>query len=403
MALRQLSVGLRGPSRIQNIADLRAAAKRRLPRPVFDFIDGAAGDEVTARCNQQAFAELELRPRVLRDVSRISLATTVLGEPVALPLLGAPHGSGLLFHPDAEVGVARAMQQAGSVYVVSAMASQTIEQLAADAPGRKWLQMYIWRDRGLTRELIARALATGGYSAMVVTVDTPRVGQRDRDRRNGFTLPPQLTPRTLVSGLAHPRWSARFLRVPEIGLANLAARGDGSRVDLSEYARASFDAALSWDDVAWLRELWPGPIALKGILAAEDAAVAARVGVDAVIVSNHGGRQLDHAPASIRALPAIVEAVGTELEVLMDGGVRRGSDIVKALALGARACLTARPLLYGLALGGQAGVTLAIEMLRGELELTLALAGYAEVTALEPSAVAVKSRTSDRVSAVRAT
>ncbi len=254
MGLRQLSVGLRAPSRIQNIADLRLAARRRLPRPVFDFVDGAAGDEITARRNQEAFSELELRPRVLCDVSHISLATTVLGQPVALPLLGAPHGAGLLMHPDAETGVARALHEAGTIYAVSSMASQSIEQLAAADSGRLWIQMYIWRDRGLTRELIERARATGRYSAMVVTVDTARVGQRDRDRRNGFTLPPQLTPRTLLSGLTHPGWSAGFLRTPEIGLANLATRRDGSRVDLSEYALTAFDAALTWDDVAWLRE-----------------------------------------------------------------------------------------------------------------------------------------------------
>jgi L-lactate dehydrogenase (cytochrome) len=373
--------------RCQSVADLRAAARRRLPGPVFDFIDGAAGDEVTARRNSEAFQSLELRPRVLRDVSKVSLATEVLGEPIALPVLGAPHGAGLLFHPDGEVGVARALHGAGTIYTVSSMASQSIEHLAREAPGPKWIQMYMWRDRGLTRELIERARAAGGFSALVLTVDTARVGQRERDRRNGFTLPPRLTMRSLAGGLAHPRWAARFVVAPEIGLANLRAAEGGGPIEMSGYALASFDATMSWNDVAWLREIWPGPILLKGILTADDGAQAAAAGVEAVIVSNHGGRQLDHVPASIDALPRVLDAVGGRLEVLLDGGIRRGSDVVKALAIGARACLIGRPLLYGLGVAGQRGAARAIELLRNEVELTLALLGCASVTQLDPAYV----------------
>jgi L-lactate dehydrogenase (cytochrome) len=374
-------------SRCANIAELRAAARRALPGPVFDFIDGAAGDEVTARRNREEFAALELRPRFMRDVSNVSLATTVLGEPIACPIMGAPHGAGLLFHPDAEVGVARALQAAGTISVVSSMASQSIEELAREAPGPKWIQMYMWRDRGLTRELIARARAAGSFSALVLTVDTPRVGPRERDARNGFTLPPRISLRALASGCAHPRWSARFIRTPVIGLANLGTDQDNA-VNLNRYAQSAFDAAMTWSDVAWLRAQWPGPIVLKGILTAEDAEKAADVGVDAVAVSNHGGRQLDHTPPAVRALPEVLDAVGGELEVLVDGGIRRGTDIAKVVALGARACLVGRPLIYGLAVAGQAGAARAIAVLRDELELVMALLGCASIEALDRSYVA---------------
>jgi L-lactate dehydrogenase (cytochrome) len=374
--------------RCVTIAELRAAARRALPGPVFDFIDGAAGDEVTARRNREAFSAFELRPRFMRDVSSVSLATAVLGEPIACPILGAPHGAGLLLHPDGEVGVARALHKAGTIYVVSSMASQTIEELAHEAPGPKWFQMYMWRDRGLTRELIARARAARSFSALVLTVDTPRVGPRERDRRNGFTLPPRVSRRAIAAGCAHPRWSARFLRTPEIGLANLDRGADGVAVNLNRYALSAFDAATTWGDVAWLREQWPGPIVLKGILTAEDAERAAGVGVDAVAVSNHGGRQLDHSPATVRALPEVLDAVGGQLEVYVDGGIRRGTDIAKVLALGARACLVGRPLLYGLAAAGHAGAARALAVLRDELELTMALLGCASIQSLDRSYVA---------------
>ncbi len=373
------------------IGELRRAAQRRLPRPVFDFVDGAAGDEVTARRNCAAFGELELRPRVLRDVSTISTGTTVLGQRIELPLMGAPHGAGLLFHPDAETGIARAVQEAGSIYVVSALASQTIEHIARHAPGPKWIQMYMWRDRGLTRELIERARDTRGYSALVLTVDTARVGARERDRRNGFTLPPRITVGSLTGGLARPRWSARFIRSPGVGLANLATR-HGDPVDLRRYALEAFDAATTWRDVEWLRELWPGPIVLKGVLTPEDASLAREAGVDAISVSNHGGRQLDHVPAAITALPRVLDAVGADLEVLLDGGIRRGGDIVKALALGARACMVGRPLIFGLAVAGREGAARAIQVLQEELELTLALLGCASVDHLDPSYVGLRGR-----------
>ena len=374
--------------RCANIAELRAAARRAIPGPVFDFIDGAAGDEVTSSRNRDEFNVLELRPRFLRDVSNVSLTTTVLGEPVACPVIGAPHGAGLLFHPDAEVGVARALHEAGTIYVVSSMASQSLEEVARRAPGPKWIQMYMWRDRGLTRELIARARATQGFRALVFTVDTPRVGARERDVRNGFTLPPRITMRALASGCVHPRWSLRFMRSPEIGLANVRARERGDSLSLNQYARIAFDAAVTWRDVAWLREQWPGPIVLKGILTAQDGEKAAEAGVDGIVVSNHGGRQLDHSPPAVRALPEVLDAVGDQLEVLVDGGIRRGTDVAKVIALGARACMVGRPMLYGLAAAGQAGAGRAIAILRDELELTMTLLGCTSIRELDTSYVA---------------
>jgi L-lactate dehydrogenase (cytochrome) len=370
--------------RCQNIAELRRAARRSLPRTVFDFVDGAAWDEVTAARNRDAFNELELQPRVLRDVSTVSLETSVVGVPIALPLIGAPYGAGLLFHPDGEAGIARALQDAGTISTVSSMASQSIEDLARHAPGAKWIQMYVWRDRGFTRELIARAREAGSYGALMLTVDTARQGRRERDVRNGFTIPPRITLRSVGSALLRPRWSVRFLRLPPVGLANVPRRvdGDGS-VNLHHYVLAAFDPAVTWDDVLWLREQWPGPIVLKGILTAADASRGVQYGVDAIAVSNHGGRQLDHVPASISALPRVVDAVAGAADVLVDGGIRRGTDIAKALALGARACLVGRPLIYGLAAGGQAGAARAIRILHDELELTMTLLGCDSVADLD--------------------
>jgi L-lactate dehydrogenase (cytochrome) len=374
--------------RCMNIAELRRAAGRALPRTVFDFVDGAAWDEVTAARNRRAFGELTLRPRVLRDVSSVSLSTSVTGQPIAIPILGAPYGAGLLFHPDGEAGVARALQDAGTISTISSMASQSIEELARDAPGAKWIQIYVWRDRGFTRDLISRARDTGSYSALVLTVDTPRHGRRERDVRNGFTIPPRITLRSVAGALVRPRWSARLLRLPPVGLANVSSSGreDGS-INLSQYVLAAFDPAATWRDVAWLRGEWPGPIVLKGILTPADASLAVEHGVDAIVVSNHGGRQLDHVAAAISALPPIVDAVAGATEVLIDGGIRRGSDVAKALALGARACLVGRALIYGLAAGGQAGAARAIQILRDELELTMALLGCTSVEALDQSFV----------------
>jgi isopentenyl diphosphate isomerase/L-lactate dehydrogenase-like FMN-dependent dehydrogenase len=383
-------------ARAGTIGELRAAARRRVPRVVFDYVDGAAGDEVTAAGNVAALRAIELRPRVLADVSQVDTATSVLGQPVTLPLLGAPMGLTGLLHPDGEVALARALGAAGSISVLAAMASCPIEEVAAAARGPVWFQMYIWRDRGLVQEMLQRAWAAG-LPVLVLTVDVPCAGNRDRDRRNGFSIPPRVTMRALAGGLAHPGWSYRFARRPRISWGNLPGDGGAAHqvrgaATLSAQTDRQFDPSATWADLGWFRDRWAGRLVVKGILRAEDARRAVQLGADAVAVSNHGGRQLDGAPPAIRALPAVADAVGADAEVYVDGGIRRGGDIVKALALGARACLAGRPLAYGLGAAGEAGARRAVEILRAELRTALALAGCPSVHAIDASWVAGDSR-----------
>jgi L-lactate dehydrogenase (cytochrome) len=382
-------------ARAGTIGELRAAARRRVPRVVFDYVDGAAGDEVTAAANVAALRAIELQPRVLAGLPDVDTATSVLGRPVALPLLGAPMGLTGLLHPDAEVALARAMCAAGSVSVLAAMASCPIEEVAAAVSGPVWFQMYIWRDRGLVQEMLQRAWAAG-MPVLVLTVDVPCAGNRDRDRRNGFSIPPRVTARALAGGLAHPAWSYRFARRPRISWGNLPGDGGAAHqargtATLSAQTNRQFDPAATWDDLRWFRDQWAGQLVVKGILRADDARRAVRLGADGIAVSNHGGRQLDGAPAAIRALPAVAAAVGADAEVYLDGGIRRGADVLKALALGARACLIGRPLAYGLGAAGEAGARRAVEILRAELRTALVLAGCPSVQAVDASWVATGS------------
>jgi L-lactate dehydrogenase (cytochrome) len=372
-------------ARAATIGDLRAAARRRVPRVVFDYVDGAAGDEVTAARNIAALRAIELAPRVLVDVSQVDAATTVLGEPVALPLLGAPMGLTGLLHPAGEMALARALHEAGSVSVVAAMASCPVEEVAAAASGPLWFQMYIWRDRDLVADMLRRAAAVG-VSVLVLTLDVPTAGVRDRDRRNGFSIPPRVTLRALAGGLAHPGWSYGFARDPRFWWGNLPA-DDGRDVAAAFGASVNrqFDPSASWEDIGWFRERWHGRMVVKGVLHPDDARRAVSLGAEAVIVSNHGGRQFDGAPAAISALPGIVAAVGEDAEVYFDSGIRRGVDIVKALALGARACLAGRALAYGLGAAGEAGARRAVEILREELRTALALAGCPSIQDLDPT------------------
>jgi isopentenyl diphosphate isomerase/L-lactate dehydrogenase-like FMN-dependent dehydrogenase len=369
-------------ARAGTIAELRAAARRQLPGVVFDYVDGGAGDELTLRRNLTALRAIEFRPRVLVDVSQVRTATTVLGEPVALPLLGAPMGLAGLLNPAGEVALARALHEAGTISILAAMASCSVEEVTGAATGPIWFQMYLWRDRGLLKDLLSR-VGAAGVRVLVVTVDVPRSGNRDKDRRNGFSIPPRVTLRALADGVTHPRWSAGFVRQPRITWGNLP--GGGGSGSLSASTNQQFDPAATWTDLTWFRDNWAGPLVVKGILSPADADQAVCLGADAVVVSNHGGRQLDGAPATIAALPGVVDAVAGRAEVYLDGGIRRGADIVKAVALGARACLAGRALAYGLGVAGQAGARCAIGLLQAELQTVLALTGCPAVTDLDRS------------------
>jgi L-lactate dehydrogenase (cytochrome) len=361
---------------------------------VFDYIDGGAEDERTLTENSAAFGRITFAPRVLRDVSEVDPSTTLLGRPLPLPLVLAPTGFGRIADPQGELAVARAAARARLPYTLSTLATRSIEEVAAVSTGSKWFQVYVWRDRGLVKEMIDRA-AGAGYEALLLTVDTAVFGQRDRDVRHGFSLPPTIGFDTLLDGALHPGWTLDFLRSEPIRFANVVGGaaagdvGDGSDpVNLADYINAQFDPSLSWQDLDWIRSVWSGPLVLKGIQTVADARLAADLGVEAVALSNHGGRQLDGAPAPVDLVAPVVDAVGDRTEVICDGGVRRGSDIVKALALGARACMAGRAYLYGLGAGGERGVDRALAMLDADVRRTMALLGASNVSELTPELLA---------------
>ena len=372
-----------------SVADMRRIAKRRLPGGVFDYIDGGAEDESALRRNSSAYAEIEFRPRVLRDVGNVDASTTLLGKELAFPLVLAPTGFTRIADPAGELAVARAAERAGVPYSLSTLATRSIEDVAAVNGGRKWFQVYAWRDRGLVKEMVDRA-KTAGYEALILTVDTAVLGRRERDVRRGFTLPPKIGLGTLVDGARHPGWTLAFIRAEPIAFANVVGRGvgDGSDpISLADYINDQFDPSLSWDDVSWLRSAWEGPIVLKGIQTVDDARIAADSGVAAIAISNHGGRQLDSAPAAVELVPDVADAVGGRIEIICDGGVRRGSDIVKAVALGANACMAGRAYLYGLGAAGERGVDHVLRMLEEGVRRTMALVGAPTVSALTPEVV----------------
>ena len=366
-----------------NLADLRRQAQRRLPKVIFDFVDGGAMDERTLAANSGDFAELRFRPKALVDVGDRRQTVRVLGQELSLPLVLAPTGATALFGAGGEIAAMRAANAAGAGYCVSTMATTSIEDLAAVRRGF-WFQLYIQRDREVTRALVERAAAVD-CPVICVTIDTVVQGRRERDLYNGFAVPPKLTPRNAWDFLTHPAWLWRMATGPRISFANFA-HIESRQFDLTtiaKYIGEQFDPSLTWRDIDWLKSIWPGKVAIKGILSAADARLACEHGVDAVIVSNHGGRQLDDAVSAISALPEVVAAVGERCEVLLDGGVRRGSDVVKALALGAKACMIGRPFLYGLAAGGQAGAGRALQILRDEIDSVQALIGCPDLDRID--------------------
>ena len=369
-----------------SIADLRELAKRRIPAPVFHYMDGAAEDEVTLRQNRTAFEQYQLLPRVLRDVSKVDTSTTILGQPSSLPLVLAPTGMSRLFHYQGEDAVSRAADKVGLIYSLSSMSTFSIEEVAAMTSGPKWFQIYVWRDRELLKSFIERCRA-GGYKALCLTVDVPVFGQRERDLRTGVTIPPTLTFRSVLDTLMRPQWLWQYLTSPRLELANVRGHSSVSNdaFVLAEYTNAQFDPSVNWDAAEWMVREWGGDFAIKGIMSKEDALRAVDIGVTAIIVSNHGGRQLDHAPGSLEVLAEIVDAVNGRAEVILDGGVRRGTDIIKALALGARACMIGRSYLYGLGAGGGPGVDRALALLGEEIKRNMALMGVTSIAELDSS------------------
>ena len=359
-----------------SIPDLRLLARRRAPRAVFDYTDGAADEEVSLRRSRQAYARVEFTPTVLRDVSVVDRSTTILGKPVAAPIVFAPTGFTRMMHTEGEPAVARVAARMGIPYVLSTMGTTSIERLANAAPGgSKWFQLYLWRDRQASRDFVTRAWESG-YEALVLTVDTPIAGPRLRDVRNGLTIPPSLSLRTFAEGALHPRWWFDLITTETLEFASLN-RFDGT---VAELAGRMFDPAATIADLSWLRSAWDGPLIVKGIQTVADARAVVDAGADAVIVSNHGGRQLDRAPTPLEVLPAVVDAVGDRAEVYVDGGIMSGADIVAAVAFGARAALLGRAYLYGLMAGGERGVQRAGEILQQELTSTLALLGVTRIS-----------------------
>ena len=371
-------------ARCGNIADVRLLAKRQLPGGVFDYFDGAAETEWSMANNSDKFDCVHLHPRVLVDVSKVSAATTVMGQTLPNAYAFSPTGFTRIAGSAGELAVAKVAATHGVPYTLSTLGTRSIEEVAAVSNGPLWYQLYVWKDRGLSRELVQRAKAAG-YKAIMVTVDTAVFGRRDRDVRRGFTLPPKIGLETFIDGIRHPRWTLDFVTHEPITFSAVAGRGDmdgSTAITLSDYVNSQFDASLSWRDLDWVRSESGLPIMLKGIQSVADAKRAREEGVEAIALSNHGGRQFDGSPAPIELLPAVVNAVGDGIEVLIDGGVRRGSDVVKALALGARAVMFGRPYLYGMGAAGELGVEWVINYFNSGIARTMALVGATDVASL---------------------
>jgi isopentenyl diphosphate isomerase/L-lactate dehydrogenase-like FMN-dependent dehydrogenase len=381
-----------GSPHVVNIEDLRRLAQRRLPKAVFDYLDGGAADEVTLRENCRAFQEVVLRPRHAIAHQKCDLGTRVLGHEISFPAMLAPVGYSRLMHPGGEVAAARAAGEIGTGFILSTISGHKLEDVRAASSGPVWYQLYLVGGREAAEAAIERARAAG-FSALVITIDTPVAGMRERDLRNGVK---ELMGGSLLAKipfipelLAHPRWLAAFVLdggVPK--LENILTPGKGA-MRMTDVAAALASAVVTWNDLRWLRKVWPAPIVVKGVLTADDALRAIDEGANGVVVSNHGGRQLDGVAASLRALPEIVAAINGQAEVLMDGGIRRGSDIVKAICMGARSVLVGRAYAYGLGAAGYAGVARALEILRADVERTLRLLGCASVAELNSSLVEV--------------
>jgi L-lactate dehydrogenase (cytochrome) len=371
------------------IEDLRDAARRKVPRAFFEYADGGSYSEETLRANRADLERIALRQRVMVDVADRSTSTKILGEPVSLPLALAPIGLCGMQHGDGEILACRAAQAAGIPFCLSTMSICSIEDVAGAVDKPFWFQLYVMKDRGFIRSLIERA-AAAKCSALVLTVDLQILGQRHRDIKNGMTVPPELRLKNFIDIATKPTWALSVLRGKRKTFGNISGhiKGMESVNVLSQWISGQFDPSLSWKDIEWIAGLWPGKLILKGVLDVEDARVAAKSGATALVVSNHGGRQLDGAPSSISMLPRIADALGSDIEIMFDGGIRSGQDLFRALALGAKACLSGRAYIYGLGAGGQAGVTRAIEIIRNELDVTMALTGVKNIGQIDRRTIA---------------
>ncbi|WP_243058617.1 alpha-hydroxy acid oxidase [Nocardioides sp. SR21] len=365
------------------VDDLRAIAKRRTPKAAFDYTDGAADGEVSLGRAREAFGDVQFNPAILRDVSKVDTSRVVLGESVAWPFGIAPTGFTRMMHAEGEIAGAQAAKAAGIPFSLSTMGTTSIEDVAAAAPGgRHWFQLYMWKDRDRSMALVDRA-AKAGYDTLLVTVDVPVAGARLRDVRNGMTIPPTLTPKTVVNAIPRPEWWWNFLTTEPLAFASLDA-WSGTVADLLD---TMFDPTVTYADLAWIKEQWPGKVVVKGVQTVDDARRLADAGVDAVLLSNHGGRQLDRAPVPFHLLPQVVQAVGKDVEVHLDTGIMSGQDIVAAVAHGAAFTLVGRAYLYGLMAGGRPGVDRMIEILTGQITRTMRLLGVASLDELNPEHV----------------
>ncbi len=370
--------------RAYSVAAMRDLARRRLPRAVFDFVDGGAEDEIVVGRNESAFDELSLLPQPMRGTSRRDQSVELFGKKLNGPVLIGPTGMTGMLWPRGEIEVARAAAAAGTVYTMSHGATVRMEDLARVAPGNLWMQVFAYKDRSLTQSFAERA-HEAGFQGLVLTIDNQVLGQRERDLRNGFTIPPQFEFSGLLDMALHVRWLLRMARAPRLSMPNYEREGDTGVFSIGARIVGWMDASANWKEVEWLRRFWAGPLILKGILHPDDAKRAVSIGVDSIVVSNHGGRQLDVVPASLQALPAVVDAVAGEIPVLLDGGVRRGGDVVKALALGATACLIGRPHLWGAAVAGEQGVARVLEIYRTEIDRVMALCGWDDLDQIDRS------------------
>ena len=376
-------------SQCHNIADLRERARKKLPAAMFHYIDGGADDEVSLRGATAAFDDYQLMPRYLVDVEKIDMRTRVLGQDIAWPVFLSPTGMSRLFHHDKELGVARAAEKFGTMYSLSTLGTTSIEDVAKTVATPKMFQIYIHKDRGLTAEFVQRCKAAG-FGAMCLTVDAPVAGYRERDFRTVMIMPPRFGLKGALNFLYHFEWTFNLLRNPDFKLANVAHRIDAlgkGAMSLIQYVNTQLSRSVSWDDAAWLVKEWGGPFAIKGLQSPADARLARDIGASAIMISNHGGRQLDGAPAPVDCIRPIRDAIGNDLELIVDGGVRRGTHVLKALALGANACSIGRGYLYGLAAGGQPGVERALTLLQREVERAMVLTGCRRIADITPELI----------------